>query len=522
MTSLPAATVGAAPLLPSEPNRPKHRLIICNDGTWNSPGQTDRGRPAPTNVVRMARMLDDDSDQLRAPAVTTPGNAPAVQKVFYDQGVGTGNFADQIVPGMPLNWLRRPVRSLYLWAQNIHQSAGTRILPFVPAAIMRLCRRLDAVIGGATGAGLVENVYDSYQFLVDNYYDGDEIFLFGFSRGAYTTRSVAGMLHKVGLVRREECRETVLARQAGNPGPWRVPTCLMLRQLPCPACERNRQRIHRMHELFQDSKEKSRDHHHAARQTAEAEATAQTGRPVAGTLTADAARAVQQTLAGHAAAAKATLKDERLAYAGRVPIKYIGVWDTVGALGVPKRLLLFPKRHDRYAFLDTALNDDVQYAYHALALDERRDVFRPTVWAARPEARNKWGETLAPPHQVWFAGVHSNVGGGYDDTGLSDISLRWMMHWATERGLRFQKQYHGRIFPDHYGELRNPIDGLLGHVAYKAVPRFPWTGAPYPDGRPKVHHSVFRKQRRGLLTYGPTLPPNQEYDICDDEPRHDG
>lgn len=113
-------------------------------------------------------------------------------------------------------------------------------------------------------------------------------------------------------------------------------------------------------------------------------------------------------------------------------IRFIGVWDTVGALGVPAigggaRLAQWINR--RWSFHDTTLSRQVDEAYQAVAIDERRGPFTPTMWQQHPDAV---GQRL---QQVWFSGVHTDVGGGYEDSGLSDIALRWMIERAEGAGL---------------------------------------------------------------------------------------
>jgi uncharacterized protein (DUF2235 family) len=460
------------------------RLVICCDGTWNTPAQTDRGRLAPTNVVRLARALEDDFDRPGAQPLPADGYR---QKIYYDQGVGTGNFAAPVAPGFPGAGLRRTIRSLFLAAQRWDKHEGFRVLPLVPRQLMRWCAQLDAWVGGATGAGLVENVYNAYQFLVDNYNPGDEIFLFGFSRGAYTVRSLAGMLYKCGLVRREPCE--LLASSTAS-GKGRTLTCQEACLPLCPACQNNRDRIIEVQQAYQARKQEKREN--KGKEASQQKTTA------------------QQAL--HALRAE---------YADPVKIKMVGVWDTVGALGIPKLFSFIPDkfRHcEDYSFLDTSINDDIQYAYQALALDERRQLFTPALWAARPPASAF--DTNGEPtlHQVWFAGVHSNVGGGYDDTGLADISLGWMMCWAEKRGLRFQRAYRQRLFPDHFGELRDSIDTTLGKLVYRASPRL--TTLQHQAGLPLIHYTVFDKHRRGIVAYASPLPVNWQegvhYRICND------
>lgn len=122
-------------------------------------------------------------------------------------------------------------------------------------------------------------------------------------------------------------------------------------------------------------------------------------------------------------------------------IKFIGVWDTVGALGVPfPRFNTFNQDTLRVAFHDLKLSAYVENAFHALAIDERRKVFAPALWQQSPNA----GKDKAPLQvleQVWFSGSHSNVGGGYKDKRPSDISLRWMIDKARSCGLCFNEDF---------------------------------------------------------------------------------
>ena len=118
---------------------------------------------------------------------------------------------------------------------------------------------------------------------------------------------------------------------------------------------------------------------------------------------------------------------------GCPPIRFIGVWDTVGALGAPGLLgQLFNK--NKYRYHDVTLNANIKNAYHALAIDERRKPFAPNVWT-RPK---DWGGTL---QQAWFPGVHSNVGGGYSPDGLANEALHWIVEKAEANDLEFDNDY---------------------------------------------------------------------------------
>lgn len=291
------------------------RLIVCCDGTWNRADQERNGKPTPTNVIKIAyRIAKRDGD--------TP------QVVYYDQGVGTGDGFDRLT-------------------------------------------------GGAFGDGLEENINDAYRFLVANYEAGDEIYLFGFSRGAYTVRSLGGMVRKCGILRREFVEQ------------YRR------------AIELYRSEVH------PDD---------------------------------DAARLFRAQFA------VGGVNGQR--------IKLIGVWDTVGALGIPLRGLRWLTRR-KHQFHDTELSGIVEHGYHALAVDERRAPFKPTLWAAKA----KPGQTV---EQVWFCGAHSDVGGGYAEAGLSDIALEWMIAKARLAGLAFDDAAVAAhpIDPDPLGALHDSKTGL--------------------------------------------------------------
>lgn len=257
------------------------RLIVCFDGTWNTP---DSGSQ-PTNVVKLLRAIPSRADD------------GISQIAFYDKGVGTGGLTDRI-------------------------------------------------IGGASGAGLTENVIDGYRFLGNNYSDNDEIYIFGFSRGAYTARSLAGLIGQVGIL---------------------MPECLG----------------GSLHKVMKILRDRSLDHEGKQR----------------------------------------TIEEMNLDRYVDVSIKCVGVWDTVGSLGIPgdlgRQFYLKP-----YRFHDVQLGAKVDVALHAVAIDEKRSAFAPTLWVSKDGRPLRDDQVV---EQVWFSGVHSNIGGSYPDTGLSDIALDWMV-----------------------------------------------------------------------------------------------
>jgi uncharacterized protein (DUF2235 family) len=232
--------------------------------------------------------------------------------------------------------------------------------------------------GGAFGVGISENIKECYKFIVEQWHDHeDEIFLFGFSRGAYTVRSLAGLIHFAGIVRDKDVIDQAydFYRDAKK---------------ITPKTEEEKKSFDPKRKAEFDSfrRNNTRDLDRAAR------------------------------------------------------IKMIGVWDTVGALGIPQSWLnehLNPFPHE---FHDTSLGDNVDHAVHALSIDEKRKAFQPTLWDPDPRAL-----------QVFFSGVHSDVGGGYDDDRkLGDITLRWMAKRAEEQGLQLDWSRLPEITGEDCGE----------------------------------------------------------------------
>jgi uncharacterized protein (DUF2235 family) len=276
-------------------------------------------------------------------------------------------------------------------------------------------RRWEHLRGGAFGVGLSHDILDAYRFLVDNYEPADQLYLFGFSRGAFTARSLAGLVRNSGILREEYADQFKKA--------W--------------ALYRNR-----------------------------------TEKPTS----------TASTLF-------------RRAYSHETGIRFIGVWDTVGSLGIPvpePRWLATGANvvNRRWAFHDTELSSWVEGAFHALAIDERRGPFRPTLWHQQPGAtyrgpvHSHMGEDSQRREQelkqVWFTGVHCDIGGGYQETALSDITLLWMVGHARKYGLKFDdaefqeaaeptttsdESAGFKVRPDALGTLHDSRKGL-----YKLVP----------------------------------------------------
>lgn len=216
----------------------------------------------------------------------------------------------------------------------------------------------DRLVGGAFGWGIDKRIQDAYRFLCLNYSEGDEIYLLGFSRGAYTARSLGGLIYKSGLLSRKHLNNVGKAYQ------------------------------------FYRSKYKPSD-------------------PVSCKFREDY-EAIQ------------------------VPIKLLGCWDTVGALGVPDTFGLVSKWFNRkYKFHNVTINRKIENAFHAIAIDERRKAFD-----VAPMLISEGADTRLS--QVWFVGDHGCIGGGNPtNQKLSDITLQWMIDAAKQLELEF---YEGEEF----------------------------------------------------------------------------
>ncbi|BDY12179.1 DUF2235 domain-containing protein [Hydrogenimonas cancrithermarum] len=307
-------------------------LVVCADGTWNTPEQKEHDIPVPTNVVRIfnsiAKSDKNGIEQLR----------------YYHPGVGTDG-----------TW----------W---------------------------EKMAGGAVGVGLGKNIKSAYKWLCVHYEPGDRIFLFGFSRGAYTVRSLAGMIAACGLLDLTDLPDETL---------W--------------------ERVQKAYEEGYRKRKKRSEW----------------------------------------SSGWNFHKNEKEKKA--IPIHFLGVWDTVGALGIPNNMAILNLLDSvkKYNFHDTKLGAHVLHGRHAVAIDEQRASFSPTCWNNISEHNDA--------KELWFPGVHANVGGGYVDTGLSDIALQWMIEEAREAGINFKKEMVKQIKPDIHGILYDSQTGIFKHM--RSMPR---------------------------------------------------
>jgi len=337
-------------------------LVVCCDGTWNTPDQNEDGTPTPTNVCRLFNALaDKDSD----------GNP---QLKYYHPGVGTDG-----------TWWER-------------------------------------LAGGGIGVGLSKNIQSAYKWLGVNYQPGDKIFLFGYSRGAYTVRSTVGMISRCGLLDLAGLDDEELwlrVEQAYKKG-------------------------------YREAKE--------------------------------VAKWVKEDWAFHNEPGRGA------------PISFLGVWDTVGALGVPDDMTLLNLLDNSkwYAFHDTNLSPIVQHARHAVAIDEMRASFSPTLWTDIPAGQDV--------KQIWFPGAHGDVGGGCPYTGLSNGALKWMMDEAKAVGLAFEDNLYKQVSSNYQDIMRDSCIGLFKYLRTqpRSIPLLIKDGLP-----PEIHCSVFERQENPPITQAP-------------------
>jgi uncharacterized protein (DUF2235 family) len=325
------------------------RIVIACDGTWN---RLDSAHP--TNVAKFAQ------------AVLPAGPDGVAQLVCHLDGVGSGRGT---------GWLAQAA---------------------------------DRALGGLFGGGLMATLAEAYRFLVLNYAPGDQIHLVGFSRGAYTARSLAGLIRNCAIPDRAHAAA--------------IPAALALYRARSPA----------------------------------------TGPDGAAACWFRALHAAHVTTGPGEAAWRA----ERALPEG-VPLRiaFVGVWDTVGALGLPGRLRLAPLVNRRLAFHDTALSGNVAAARHAVAIDERRRTFPPTLWDNL--AALNAGADPAPYVQRWFPGDHGSVGGGSPVSLLSNDALLWVADGAASAGLALDAETVGdwRRDRDFLGPLTARPAGIRALLA---------------------------------------------------------
>ncbi len=345
-----------------------------------------------------------------------------------------------------------------------------------------------ALLGGAFGWGLKRNVLDLYTFLCRNYEPGARIYGFGFSRGAFTIRILIGLVADQGLVDADS--EEELRRRAK----WAY-----------RAYRRNRYPAN----LLVTGARGLRDTMVGCLAPLHLEAKGAGGR-LAGCWA--AVRGPGQYQSDQIEKFKQAAGLARGEY--QPLFAFVGLWDTVDAYGLPIDELtrawswLFP-----LSVPDRQPSPEIKHACHALAIDDERLTFHPVLW---DEQKLLPGQTIT---QVWFAGMHSNVGGGYADDALSYVSLNWIMAEAEKAGdpLAFKPRERDDIRDkaDPYGKLYDSRQGLGG--IYRYAPRrikdlTHDTGDPNDPvviPCPKIHESVFERIKQGVDGYAPIGLPDQ-------------
>jgi uncharacterized protein (DUF2235 family) len=402
----------------------KNIIVLC-DGTGNEISENI------SNVLKFYRCLRK-----------TPKTLPR-QLVFYDPGVGT------------------------LARQNPWR---------------KMMQDFDAIFGLATGYGLDDKVLQSYLFLVRNYEPGDQIYLLGFSRGAYTVRVLAGLIHKVGLLAPEQ------VNLAGS---------------GLTAYKRfgNTPRQSTRNEIGGDRDESA---------------------PVN--------------------------RDDEAAQFARITstswplVRFVGVWDTVASVIVPRPDRFYLPSLEELAF--TLGNPSVQTFRHAISIDERRAMFRLKKWdEPQTFAVNRFndsGATAQDVKQVWFSGAHADVGGGYpeSESGLSKFPLLWMIEEAISAGLHFNTRTINQlawgdprkgspfryVAPDQEAILHNSLRGAwwLLEVLPKSAQYKEWTERhsflgrylplaeprPIPEGA-LLHESALLRCGNPKMNYRPVNLPTR-------------
>jgi uncharacterized protein (DUF2235 family) len=355
-------------------------VVICSDGTGN---RDIKGRG--TNVFKLYEAVDTIGHR------TDPDALPQV--AFYDDGVGTSDLL--------------PARAL----------------------------------GGAFGIGLGRNVRQLYKELVRIYDPGDQIYMFGFSRGAFTVRTLAGFVAKRGLLNPARLKSTEQLNRAV------------------------------LYEYQQYRKGY---------------------RPVV----------FEKILGKPKTGGKSRYEKYPQPEPPATWVRFVGVWDTVDAVGLPLHLAdLVNTFLYRFKFPDHKLSRQVKQACHALSVDDERRAFAPLLW-------NEEGEEVGRIQQVWFAGVHANVGGGYTKHGMSLVALDWMIEKAAEAGVRFLSSDRAS-----YRQHANVDDKLYDSRAglgslYRWKPRDIESLCREHHVAPALHISAIERIAHGTEDYAPGNLPN--------------
>lgn len=319
--------------------------------------------------------------------------------------------------------------------------------------------KLFKILGGAFGFGLSRNVRELYTHLVRCYEPGDSIYLFGFSRGAYTARTLAGLITKCGVLAIDKCNNDgdvsrfVKGAYKAYRRDYRTITTSLWRML-FGWLTRRRYGFTQVEEFRRFTHED-----------------------------------------------------------GNTPVHFIGVWDTVGAVGFPIMCVAdwFDALIYKFKFPNSALNAKVHQACHAVSIDDKRKTFHPEMW----DESNETGDRI---QQVWFAGVHANVGGGYPKQGMSLVALDWMMKKAHTAGLEFIE--HDALYYQQHADVHDKLyDSRAGlGVYYRYAPRNIHEICRDKGIVPRVHESVLQRSQNLTEGYAPGNLPQDVRFVSSTEP----
>jgi len=315
------------------------------------------------------------------------------------------------------------------------------------------------ISGNAFGAGFRNNLLQCYKFIFENYKSGDKLFLFGFSRGAATVRSLASFIHYFGIL------------------PMARPKL-----------------IEQAYKIYANRRQPKRSQPEAGE--------AEEKRTLREKLAARALKLIDNAAYQVNRVLHEDLDEQAAEFTRAHPnqwvsIECLGVWDTVPALGlVPTAALNFlidrvPAWKHQYH--DFKLHPSVRNAYHALSIDDDRKWFFPSLWKEYDPSRQKM-------EQVWFGGAHTDVGGGFWQAGFSDLALEWMVQKTVQHGLRLffgsRRYWNFTVAPDATDAIHPPRVGI-GRI-YKFGIREPvWDREAYRlFGPPKIHESVLERARQ--------------------------
>lgn len=325
------------------------------------------------------------------------------------------------------------------------------------------------ILGGVFGYGLKRTIKELYTFLVDNYEPGDQIYLFGFSRGAYTVRLLAGMILACGILDKKSYKNKSDVDLANDV-----------------------EQVYRsMQELIKQQKEE------------QLESSEDTSKMM------QATRKSIRKISNKINPVEELPENIHL----DLKIRFMGVWDTVDAYAIPSDTLA--KILDRFFYIsfrehDNELNQAVESACHALSIDDQRRVFEPVLW--RENTDNNDHDRI---QQAWFSGVHSNVGGGYPRQGMAWNTLEWMMLNARKAGLRFVNEdiYQFTENKDVHDKMYDSRSGFGAYYVFKQrkISQL-WDDYTSKTSKPRIHISVFERIATRAEGYAPTNLP-EEFEI---------